>query len=239
MNAPSKLSVKTGGLRKPDAIFFDWDGTLIDSLPIIHAAYNHTLQTFGLKELTADEARLKIRKSAREVFPEIFGENATTAQEVFYNHIYAEHLNHLNPIDGVNDFLSHVSLRDIRMGIISNKRHDILQREVDALGWNKIFPLVVGAGIAARDKPSPDPLLYAASQIGLNAHDHEIWYVGDTETDMQAAVAAEFRPIFIEHGLGTREDCIRVEIAPVFVTNLGDFIKLVQKSDQRGRKNLL
>ena len=73
------------------------------------------------------------------------------------------------------------------------------------MGWSGQFETFIGAGIAARDKPAPDPLIQAAANMKLSPETHELWYVGDTETDMQAAHAAGFKPVFIAHGLGLIE----------------------------------
>ncbi len=226
----SKLSANTIPLVRPKAILFDWDGTLIDSLPTIHAAYNHTLKTFGHAPLSEDEARHKIRKSAREVFPDIFGDKAAAAQEIFYTHIRAEHLKHLCVIGGGKEFLLAMGAQNIPLGVVSNKRDDVLQQEVIALGWRPFFRVVIGAGVAARDKPAADPLLLAAAQINIIEIPEQIWYVGDTETDMQAAVAAQMHPVFIEHGLGTRADCAMVGITPTYVSGFADLSALMEKS---------
>ncbi len=224
-----KLSANAG-LIPPKAILFDWDGTLIDSLPIIHAAYNHTLKKFGHAEMSVDDARHKIRKSAREIFPEIFGDQAAEAQEVFYTHIRAEHLKHLAPIAGAKEFVVQLSRLNIPLGIVSNKRDDVLQREVTALGWTPFFRVVIGAGVAARDKPAADPLLLAAAQINIMKNFEHVWYIGDTETDMQAALAADMAPVFIEHGLGSRADCVRVGVAPTYMSGFTDLWAVIEKS---------
>jgi phosphoglycolate phosphatase len=214
--------------KKPSAIFFDWDGTFVDSMAALHAYYNHVLSHFGMPPITLEQAQSNIRRSAREVFPEIFGEKAEEALSVFYSFVEAEHLKHLQAFDGADDFLNGLTAYNIPMGIVSNKKHSFLLKEISHVGWDKHFVSNIGAGIAEKDKPAPDPLLLAARQINMSPPNHNIWYVGDTETDMQAAQAAGFELIFIEHGLGRREDCLKHGLNPYFVKDFGELESLVQ-----------
>ncbi len=216
-------------LQKPDAIFFDWDGTLVDTLPTMTANHNHVLQKFSMDPISMDEAKKRIRKSSRELFPEIFGDKSDEAFQAFYEYVEKTHLDNLAAFDDSQMFLDTIFSMGIPMGIVSNKRHKFLIREISHLGWDKYLVSNIGAGEAAKDKPAPDPLLMAVDKIGLNPQKNEIWYVGDTETDMMAAIAAGFQPIFIEHGLGTREDCEHAKIQPYFVNKLPDLIALVEK----------
>lgn len=193
-------------LKKPAAIFFDWDGTLIDGFTTIVGGYNAALSYFNLPLMTPDMARKKIRRSAREVFPLVFGEeNAPQAMRLYFDYVRTNHLQTLQPIAGVESMLDKIRARDIVMGVVSNKTDPILRQEVEHLGWMPLFKAVLGAGITPRDKPAPDPLLKIAGECGLTPQSQELWYIGDTETDMLAANAAGYRPIFIGHGLAEFE----------------------------------
>ena len=216
-------------LLKPSAIFFDWDGTLVDSMAALHAYYNHVLEHFGMPPITMEQAQSNIRRSAREVFPEIFGNKSDEALKVFYEFVEAEHLKHLKVFDGANEFLEKIEPHKIPMGIVSNKKHSFLLKEITHVGWDKYFISNIGAGEAAKDKPAPDPLLLAAPKINLSPAQNTLWYVGDTETDMLAAKAAGFQLIFIEHGLGRREDCLKHGLTPYFIKDLSELTTLVQK----------
>jgi phosphoglycolate phosphatase len=216
-------------LKKPDAIFFDWDGTLVDSLPALLTFYNHVFDKFGHPRIDLEQAKKTIRRSAREVFPEIFGDKSDEAFAVYFDFVEKTHLNHVTPFANSFSFLQTLWDMKIPLGIVSNKRHKFLLREIDHLGWDKYLTSNIGAGEAAKDKPAPDSLLMAAQKMGLNPELHEIWYVGDTETDMMAAIAAGFQPIFIEHGLGTRANCEEHSLTPYFVNNFSDLIALVEK----------
>ena len=188
--------------KKPDAILFDWDGTLIDGFDVIFSSYNAALTHFGLSPMTPEQARANVRLSSREVFPRIFGENAEEAQQIYYKNVREHHLQHIKTMSGTADLLNFLKDQGIIMGVVSNKTHPILLAEVEHMGWTSYFDAVIGAGVAARDKPAPDPLLMAAEKLALDPQNHELWYIGDTETDMEAAHSAGFTPVFTAHGLG-------------------------------------
>jgi phosphoglycolate phosphatase len=97
------------------------------------------------------------------------------------------HLHHLTLMPGADHL---VALADgWPQAVVSNKEGGLLRREVAHLGWNARFRAVVGAGDATADKPDPAPIWHALRTIGVKSGP-EVWYVGDTGSDMQAARAA-------------------------------------------------
>jgi phosphoglycolate phosphatase len=82
------------------------------------------------------------------------------------------------------------------MGVVSNKQGPLLRAEALHLGWDRHFGPLIGAGDAVADKPSPAPILMALQSLGLSPAP-DIWYVGDTALDMQAARAAGLRAVLM------------------------------------------
>ena len=70
-------------LRKPDAIIYDWDNTLVDTWPLIKNAINQTLRTMNREEWSLEKVRDSVHKSMRESFPEIFGNEWERAGEIY------------------------------------------------------------------------------------------------------------------------------------------------------------
>ena len=82
-------------IPNPRAIIFDWDNTLVDTFPIIRDALNTTLEAFGHSPWTMDEIRRQVRRSARDSFPELFGNDWERAMELFYYRYYEVHTDEL------------------------------------------------------------------------------------------------------------------------------------------------
>jgi phosphoglycolate phosphatase len=183
-------------LPRPRAILFDWDSTLIDAWPAIGAALNETLVAMGHAPWTDAETRLRVRESMRDSFPKLFGERWTEAREVFYARYNACHLEHLAVLPGAADVLATLKGQGIYLGVVSNKRGDLLRHEAAHLGWIPHFGRLVGAGDAVRDKPDPAPIAMALEPSGI-APGREVWFVGDTGIDMACARNAGCIPVLV------------------------------------------
>lgn len=187
----------------PKAILFDWDNTLVDTWGTMHQALNETLLKFDKTPWSLEDVRQRAHKSAREAFPILFGDQWPEAVKHFYEVIDAVHVHHLETLEGAKDLLDYLKLVGVPLGIVSNKKGDVLRREVNHLGWDHFFGTVVGAGDAEKDKPHPAPILKALNLLALPAS-QAIWFVGDSPADWQAAIAADCRPIAIGNFMESR-----------------------------------
>ncbi|MBL6933512.1 MAG: HAD hydrolase-like protein [Rhodospirillales bacterium] len=183
-------------LQKPKAILFDWDNTLVDSWSIIFDALNFTLNEFGKEIWTMDQTRTRVRKSLRDSFPGLFGDDWEKAADVFYARFDDIHLTQLSPIEGAGDMLSTLTGQGVYLGVVSNKRGEYLRKEAQFLGWDKHFTRLVGALDAKNDKPATDPVDLALSDYTYR-RGQDIWFVGDADIDMECAINAKITPILL------------------------------------------
>ncbi len=171
-------------MQPPAALVFDWDNTLIDAWAGITAALNTVLAAWDMPAWTVEEGRARIRGSVRDTFPGMFGADWERAAAMLGTAMAEQHLSHLALMPGT------AALLDVAVAwpaaIVSNKEGVILRREVAHLGWSARFGAIIGAGDASRDKPHPAPIWHALALIGVNPG-RDVWYVGDTGSDMQAA----------------------------------------------------
>lgn len=181
---------------RPKAILFDWDNTLVDTWPAIHAAQNVTLRAFGLKEWSLDETRTRVRKSMRDSFPELFGDRWEEAGQVFYRHFSAIHLDMLQPSPGAGQMLEELRQAGLYLGVVSNKLGEVLRQEAVHLNWDGHFGRLVGAFDAERDKPAAEPVAMALDGTGIE-RGGEVWFAGDTDIDLECAANAGCVPVLI------------------------------------------
>lgn len=183
-------------LKKPKAIIFDWDNTLVDSWVVIHDALNATLDDYGMDNWTLDETKSRVAHSMRDSFPDLFGDEWEKAGEVFYAHFEKTHLQRLVPLQWAENVVTQLYEMDIYLTIVSNKTGRLLRLETSHLGWDKMFKTVIGAGDAPRDKPAVDPVEMAllGSQI---APGPDVWFVGDAAIDMECAINAGCAPVLV------------------------------------------
>lgn len=192
-------------LPKPEAVIFDWDNTLVDTWPIIHAALNNTFREFGLPEWALADTKNRVRKSMRDSFPEIFGPDWEMAGKRYQDHYRAEHLGKLHELPGAEAVLKALQARGVPMFVVSNKKGPNLRTELNHLGWQGYFQTVIGADDASHDKPHCAPVLLALAET-----DHrpgpELWFIGDSDIDLACAQATGCTPIlFGDHASGHAE----------------------------------
>lgn len=184
-------------LVRPRALLFDWDNTLVDSWGAIHHALGVTLDAMGHEPWTLEETRARVRRSARESFPQLFGERASEAAEIFYRTFEADHLESLRELVGAGDMLRKlVATRDFFLAVVSNKQGYLLRRESAHLGWDPYFEALVGANDAVRDKPAVDAVELALAGSGIEPGS-AVWFVGDTDIDMLCAVNTGCLPVLL------------------------------------------
>jgi phosphoglycolate phosphatase len=181
----------------PKAVLFDWDGTLVNSWPIIHESMNRTLETMGHPVWTMEETTTRVRKSLREAFPELFGDKWEIARDIFYEAYRAVHLQRIEKIDAAEELIEAFEVHGSVLGVVSNKSGGHLRAESTELGWDRFFAgRLIGATDAARDKPATDPIFMALEGTGLTPGP-DIWFVGDTWVDIACGRAANCHTILI------------------------------------------
>ncbi len=189
------------------AVFWDWDGTLVDSFSFLHKTHNHVRGIFGMPEFSVEEFANYFGKPREKLYRDIYGaENIEEAKGHFEAFVFAHH-HEIQPMAGAQRLLEVFSDLKIPMGIVTNKKGVLVNKEIDNHGWGNHFICTVGAGEAGEDKPSHLPLLLALERSGLNIKPSEVLFVGDTENDVLCAYAAGAKIAFIE------EDTEKHEIA--------------------------
>lgn len=186
--------------QKPDAIFFDWDGTLVDTLPGLLLAHNHVRGHFNLPLWTTEQFHQQMKYSSRELYPQIYGEDVEEAFNILRQFMDEHILKYLEPIKDSEHLLRSIHETGTPIGIVSNKRHEFLIREIAHLGWGQYISVQAGAGYATKDKPSGEPIRKALSEINITPENALVWYVGDTETDMLAARDSACEAVLLLHG---------------------------------------
>lgn len=212
---------KMSNISESKVIFFDWDGTLVDSLPFLHMSHNHVRKVMGQPEWTMNEYRQQMYRSSLDLYRDIYKERSDEALECLYTFYAKNHIKELSVIEGAYNFLDSLHQNGFVMGLVSNKKHQYLQSEVEHLGWNKFFAVIIGAGHAEKDKPDPAPLLMALRSTNNDACKEKVWYIGDTRTDIETAHKAGCASVLVLHG-NDKEDIIKTHKPDMIFDNFED-----------------
>ncbi len=179
-------------LKRPRAVLFDWDNTLVDTWPVIHQALHSCFTDMGHTPWTLDEVKQRVKHSARDAFPKLFGEDWERAANLYRDYYRAINLEHLKPLPQAEDLLKQLRANNIYMAVVSNKMGDTLRREASHLGWDQYFGELIGSTDTEHDKPHPAPVLKALKEL-VPAED--IWFVGDSVVDLEVAQRAGITPV--------------------------------------------
>lgn len=173
---------------KPRAVLFDWDDTVVDNWHIGVDAINATLVHMGMEAWSEEEIRRRSGLSARDAFTLLFGEERwQEADRIYYDTFHRLcHERGVRLVTGIEDVLAALARADVYMGVVSNKRGDLLRQDVARAGFTGYFGNIVGAGDAAADKPDPAPVMMALSGSDI-VPARDVWFVGDSHTDMICA----------------------------------------------------
>ena len=196
----------------PRAIIFDWDNTLVDSWGAIAEAINFVRARYGLQVWNREEILIHCTRSARESFPEWFGDKWQDAWKDYYDcFVEVRQRLGINKAKGATELLAWLQENKIPALVVSNKFGEYLRQEAVSLDWSKYFASIVGAHDAPRDKPAREHADRALILAGLEGGP-DIWFIGDSETDILCARNSECTPVLI----GSDEDAKRLNVKIFF-----------------------
>jgi phosphoglycolate phosphatase len=194
------------------AILFDLDGTLLDTLDDLADASNGALAELGLPVHPAASYKYfvgdGIETLAARTLPEDRGDPATLARltDLIRRNYAAGWAVKTCPYPGIAELLDAVTARHIPMAVLSNKPHEFTRLCVEKLLARWRFDIVQGATSAIPKKPDPGGAAAIARQLGVAPQ--QVLYLGDTDTDMRTAVAAEMVPVGVLWGFRTLDELL-------------------------------
>lgn len=199
-------------MKKPAALIFDLDGTLLDTADDLGGALNQVLQSHGHAQVPAASYRPIASHGANALlklgWPHPLEEKQLLTLRSELLDAYAANIcQHTRTFDGVSALLDWCEQQKVPWGIVTNKPIDLTNKllphlpELDACG------VVYGGDSFSYKKPDPRPLLHAAE--ALKVEPSACWYIGDAERDIQAANAANMLSVcanwgYIEKGEDTQ-----------------------------------
>lgn len=185
-------------IDRPDLVVWDWDGTLVDSGPVIYAAHNHVRVSMGHPAWSEEEFKDISYYSTDEIYPQLYGERVDEAKSMLYRFFDDRNPGDTAFIDGGSSVLSFFSEHGVPMVVVSNKQDHVLAHEIAVAPFKSALNGFVGAGKAKKDKPHVDPFLLAIENSGLGGEVFSnIWFVGDTQTDVDCAKNLPFKTVSI------------------------------------------
>jgi len=195
-----------------EAIFFDLDGTLMDTLPDINSAVLATLEAFqyppcslvSVKEgIGAGIAQLLSACLPQELSPKPTAEVLDHMSQHF-NRVYRDTCTQTSQLyPHVLSVLNYLQQKSLPLFLLSNKPQDLCDRIIDHFQLRKFFVAVRGANPEVKSKPDPEVFFMLCNQIGCNPQ--RVLMVGDGWQDMALAKNANSLAARKLGGYGPRE----------------------------------
>lgn len=214
---------------KKNGLIFDLDGTLIDSLTDIALCANIVLREFNLPTHEIQQYKYFVGGGAEVLVNNAIASNASKQlnQEVLkrFKEVYDSEL-HLNtkPYDGIYELLDILNENKIKVAILSNKPHEFTIKYVKEFfaKYNNILE-VHGSKETIPKKPNPKAALQIASSLNLKCED--IYFVGDSDVDMQTAKNANMKAVGVSWGFRGPKELIEngadhIVTTPIDIFNL-------------------
>lgn len=188
----------------PDAVVFDLDGTLIDSATDIANALNYAIENRGLSPFPVE----KVKEMIGGGVPKLV-ERALLAHGVSriglmpvaadFLRFYRENLTtHTTLFEGARNLLERLHGEGRRLGVCTNKQHDLTVETLKQLDLAKYFSAVIGERLGRPRKPDPAPLRGVLSALGVSP-EHAVM-VGDSAADVGCAKAAGVPCVVVSFG---------------------------------------
>ncbi|WP_346913596.1 phosphoglycolate phosphatase [uncultured Roseibium sp.] len=190
----------------PQAMLFDLDGTLIDSVADIAKSVNILLAKENLATLSVDEVRAMIGNGIAKLVERAFAARGIDLEgdglidmTARMMDIYKDHLTEETfLLEGAEDILRAYSAAGIKMAVVTNKPEAFSRRILEHFALGDVVDCVVGGDTGPARKPAPDMLQYAAAEMGW--HVSRALMVGDSPADIGAAAAAGMASVAVRGG---------------------------------------
>ncbi len=192
------------------AILFDLDGTLVDSVPDLAAAMDAALQHCGFPTAGEERVRSWVGNGAAKLVARALdwalvasAKEAQPAQqqlllEAFYLAYGEDSSSRSRLFDGVLEALQYWQAAGIKMACVTNKPERFTHPILAEFGLQALLPVVVGGDTLAQRKPDPAPLRLACERLGVAVENTVM--VGDSCNDIDAAHALGMPAACVSYG---------------------------------------
>lgn len=220
------------GMTSFAGIFFDLDGTLVDTAPDFHAGINRLRNAHGLPAMAYEPIRAVVSEGAKAVvrtgFPDVASDSeAAETLRLAFLADYIEHLADTSVVfAGLEQSLALLEAQHIPWGVVTNKSSTYTRPLMQALGLAKRSAATVSADEVVHSKPHPEPLFKAATMAQVDPS--QCVYVGDHARDIEAGRRAGMLTVAVGWGYLPESHSHTTWGADVVCDTTSDFLAWLQ-----------
>ncbi|MCF0116823.1 MAG: HAD family hydrolase [Bacilli bacterium] len=204
-----------------NAIIFDLDGTLLNTLNDLTDSLNVALKEYNFSSVSQEEVRsflgggIKVlvhRALKGKPNCDVYENNVYTRMKVVYNE---RKMNKTFPYLGIPELIKQLKAMHIKTAVISNKDENETIDIINHYFGENVFNVIRGKRHGVMAKPDPTSVFEVMKE--LKVHQEEVLYVGDSDVDMQTAINAGIRKIAVLWGY--RDYNTLVAYSPDYIAN--------------------
>ena len=222
------------------AVLFDLDGTLIDTLPDLHAAACAMLQDMGRPGLPLESIRAYVGRGIPNLIKRVLANSLHAAEDAgpppaeavasYRWHYARENGQNAQVYPGVIEGLDAIKALGLPLGVVTNKADAFIRPLLDQTGLTSYFDVLVGGDLLPRVKPDPMPLVWACGRLGVSPA--ETLFVGDSLNDALAARAAGCPVFLLPYGYNEDRDVQELDCDAI-VETVQEAARLVRAAETR------
>ncbi|MGD9160894.1 MAG: HAD family hydrolase [Desulfobacteraceae bacterium] len=171
-------------------ILFDWDGCLVDTLPIWYQGMKRGLYDCGI---SASDREIKKGFQTWNFFIEMGISDLNLFTEIVYGYVMGC-LDNVRFNEGVIELLEQAKSRDIKTAIVTSTERSKVLPVLSRLDATEYFNCIIGRLDVINLKPHPDPVNIAIDKIGGSRE--ETVMVGDSLSDIQSGKSAGIKTVW-------------------------------------------
>ncbi|MBQ6888376.1 MAG: HAD-IIIA family hydrolase [Lachnospiraceae bacterium] len=195
-------------MRKYEAVIFDLDGTLLDTLEDLKDAVNYVMRKHDFPEHSLESIRKAVGNGIRKLMERSVPKETTKEKfEVVFSDFCIYYKDNCKkktkPYEGVAALVKKLREEGYKLAVVSNKNDEAV-KEIIPYYFGEMFDVTVGAKEEIAKKPAPDMTLYALEQLGV-AKENAV-YIGDSQVDVKTAENVGMEGIFVTWGFRDREE---------------------------------
>ncbi len=215
-----------------NAVFFDLDGTLVDTAPDMVAVLQQLQRDHGVEPVDYELARSNVSNGSIGLlnlgFPGIDVELGDELHQQFLER-YAEAICVESRVfDGLHELIDGLDTMQCPWGVVTNKPESLTGPLMAALGLAERAVCIISGDTLSVRKPHPAPVLLACDIAGVDPA--SAIYVGDAERDIESGQGAGTATIAVAYGYITEDDDPREWNADVIAMTTEELTQIVLKA---------
>ena len=212
-----------------NAVFFDLDGTLVDTAPDMVALLQRLQREHGIDPVSYELGRSYVSHGAIGLLTLGFPELEVQFGDEMHQHFLEQYSESIcvesRVFDGLGGLLDQLEEMGCPWGVVTNKPEQLTIPLLTALGLTDRSACIVSGDTLAVRKPDPAPMLLACDIAGVDAQTSI--YVGDAERDIEAGQGAGMATIAAGYGYITADDDPREWDADVIAMTTEELTQII------------